>query len=293
MRDHVLPVLGEVAVDAIDVHAVRRVLDPLWAAKSEGGAPDTASRTRAHIEAVIDFASFEGWRGNPAPANPARWKGSLEHAYPPIAELKEDKNHDAVDPYQAAAFIAAVRELEGHDARALEFLAMTAVRTGSCLQATWGQIDRAGRVWSIPTTKTDQPQWVPLTDQMLRCLDRVAPGGNAPADICIFQIDRNAIYQCCQRVARKLKVKATPHGWRATFKTAAGLTGQDTTLTEAALSHAIGTEVCRRYDRATVHRNLLKHRRSLMAWWCGALDGNALTDPEDGESNVVPLTRVA
>jgi hypothetical protein len=63
---------------------------------------------------------------------------------------------------------------------------------------------------------------------------------------------------------------------------------------EAALSHAIGTEVCRRYDRATVHRNLLKHRRPLMAWWCGVLDGNSLTDPEDGEiGNVIPLTRVA
>ncbi|HXZ01228.1 MAG TPA: Arm DNA-binding domain-containing protein, partial [Stellaceae bacterium] len=63
------PVIGALPVQAIDTGLVMKVLDPIWTAK-----PETASRVRGRIEAILDFASARGWREG---ENPARWRGHL------------------------------------------------------------------------------------------------------------------------------------------------------------------------------------------------------------------------
>jgi integrase len=83
----------------------------------------------------------------------------------------------------------------------------------------------------------------------------------------------------CRTICKRLGLSpATPHGFRACFKTASGLVGQDPVLTEAALNHAIGTEVARRYDRREVHRNLLDRRRPLTEWWSDYVSGRTSPD---------------
>ena len=69
LRQYAERVLGNIAVADIDTDLVLRVLRPIWATKTE-----TASRLRARIEAIINYAVVDGDR-----ANPARWKGHLEH----------------------------------------------------------------------------------------------------------------------------------------------------------------------------------------------------------------------
>ena len=86
MRDHVLPLLGSIPVNAIDTGAVMRVLDPIWHTKAE-----TASRVRQRVENVLDYASTRGWREG---ANPARWKGHLANLLP---------SKDRVAPVQIGA----------------------------------------------------------------------------------------------------------------------------------------------------------------------------------------------
>jgi hypothetical protein len=53
LRDYVSPVLGRLLVESIATEHVLAVLEPLWAK-----FPETASRCRGRIEAVLDFAKF-------------------------------------------------------------------------------------------------------------------------------------------------------------------------------------------------------------------------------------------
>jgi hypothetical protein len=57
------PVIGELAVGAIDTAHVVKVIGPLWAAKTE-----TASRLRGRIESVLDWARVAGYREGENPA---------------------------------------------------------------------------------------------------------------------------------------------------------------------------------------------------------------------------------
>src|SRR4051812_48387577 len=61
------PLIGELSVAKVDTAAVMRVLVPIWTEK-----PETASRVRGRIEAVIDWATASGFRSGD---NPARWQG--------------------------------------------------------------------------------------------------------------------------------------------------------------------------------------------------------------------------
>src|SRR5262249_35717460 len=71
LRRFAYPVIGELPVSAIGTEEVLAVLQPHWASRTE-----TASRVRARIENVLDWARIQQYRGR---ANPARWTGPLEH----------------------------------------------------------------------------------------------------------------------------------------------------------------------------------------------------------------------
>jgi len=64
-----------------------------------------------------------------------------------------------------------------------------------------------------------------------------------------------------------------PHGFRSSFRTWAEETGEDWTLAETSLSHAIGNTVQRTYQRS----DLLEQRRPLMQRWADHLLGAAGT----------------
>ena len=65
------PVFGSLPVAEIDLGLVMKVLNPLWAKKTE-----TAKRLRGRIESVLGWAITSGYRQG---ENPARWRGNLEH----------------------------------------------------------------------------------------------------------------------------------------------------------------------------------------------------------------------
>ena len=71
---HVLPVFGAWPVSEVDTNAVLTALRPLW-----HRTPETASRVRGRIEAVLDFSRARGWRSG---ENPARWRGHLSELLP-------------------------------------------------------------------------------------------------------------------------------------------------------------------------------------------------------------------
>jgi hypothetical protein len=82
--------IQDVPVDAIDTQAVLGVLQPLWQR-----IPETASRLRGRIEAVLDFAKAHGLR---AGENPAAWRGHLALILPKRGKLT--RSHYAAMDYR-------------------------------------------------------------------------------------------------------------------------------------------------------------------------------------------------
>src|SRR5262249_11422506 len=115
------PVIGAVSVQAIDTGLVLRVLEPIWRKK-----PETASRGRGRIEAILDWAKVHGLRQG---ENPAQWRRHLQHSLPPKLKVRRVKHHAALPYAELPEFMTALRAQEGAAARALEFTILTAART--------------------------------------------------------------------------------------------------------------------------------------------------------------------
>lgn len=150
-------------VDEVAVEQILGVLGPIW-----NGKPETASRLRGRIEAVLDAAKVKGHRQG---ENPARWKGNLAHLL--SVRGKGVKHHAALDYREAAAFMEDLRGREGIAAKALEFAILTAARTGEVIGATWPEIDLEAKVWTVPgeRMKAGREHRVPLSDTAIAVLD--------------------------------------------------------------------------------------------------------------------------
>jgi Arm DNA-binding domain len=142
LRNYASPVFGTLPVQAVDLALVMKVLEPLWKTKTE-----TASRLRGRIEAVLDWATVRGYRRG---ENPARWRGHLDKLLPPRAKVQKVEHYAALPYAEIGDFVELLRGHDGIAARALEFLILTAARTGEIIGAQWGEIDRNEQVWAIP-----------------------------------------------------------------------------------------------------------------------------------------------
>jgi integrase len=145
LANHALPVLGPLPVAAIDTPLVLQVIEPLWREKT-----DTGARLRNRIEAVLDWATARGYRQG---ENPARWKGHIENLLPKRSDAHKTEHHAALDYRELSPFMVELRQREGIAARALEWLILTAARSGEVLGAQWSEIDLGERVWSIPADR--------------------------------------------------------------------------------------------------------------------------------------------
>jgi hypothetical protein len=127
LKTYVDPVFGSLSVPVVDTRLVMKVLEPIWTIKTE-----TASRLRGRIEAILNWAAVHEYRTG---ENPARWRGHLDKLLPEASRVRRIKHHSALPYDQIAEFIIALRAQEGMAARALEFLILTAARTGEVLGA--------------------------------------------------------------------------------------------------------------------------------------------------------------
>ncbi len=138
-----MPVADIATVDVL------RVLEPVWRQR-----PETASRVRGRIEAVLDYAKIRGWRDG---ENSARWRGNLKFALPAIADMRAVKHHAALDWRDMPAFVPRLRERDTSiGARALEFAILTAARSGEVRLAIWAEID-APDVLIFPGMRPKRP----------------------------------------------------------------------------------------------------------------------------------------
>jgi integrase len=167
--------LRPLPVAEVSTQDVLKVLQPIWSTK-----PETASRLRGRIEAVIDAARVAGHIDDRAP-NPARWPGHLEMLLPRPARLA--RGHHAAMAYGGvAAFMARLRRQESFAALALEFLVLTASRSGEVLGAQWPEIDFGAEVWTVPGSrmKASREHRVPLSAPAIGILEKLATVRSGP-----------------------------------------------------------------------------------------------------------------
>lgn len=266
------------ALDTIMTEHVLEVLTPIWQT-----TPETASRLRGRIERVLDAARAKGLRTG---ENPARWRGHLDSLLPRRQKLQ--RGHHAAMPYaDVPTFIAELRQREAVAALMLEFTILTAARTGEVIGATWAELDREAKLWTIPAMrmKAGRIHRVPLTDRCMQILDTVEKVRTSDY---VFPGPRKGKPFSNMAMATLLKVRMkhdtiTVHGFRSAFRDWAGeATTFPRELAEAALAHTVGSEVERAYRRG----DALEKRRKLMEAWAKYVG----TKPA---GNVVPMIRPA
>jgi len=264
LRTYAEPLIGKLLVKDIRSAHVIGVLEPIWTTKTE-----TATRVRSRIELVLDYATARGYREG---LNPARWKGNLDAALPNASKVAPVRHHAAVDVKDAPAFMRRLKEQQGMGARALEFLVLTAVRSGEVRGARWSEVDLEARLWTVPASrmKSGREHRVPLSNDAAALLAAL-PGDHLPDDH-VFVGTRGPLSDMSlTAVLRRMKVAATAHGFRSTFRDwVSEHTEYSGEVGEMALSHAIGDKVEAAYRRG----DLLAKRVSLMADWAAFLTGS-------------------
>ena len=251
------PSIGDMPVSSVELAHVVQVLEPIWKSKTE-----TATRVRQRIEAVLGWATVSGFRVGD---NPARWKGNLEHALPDPSKIRKVRHHPALDWQEIGEFMSLLQAREGVAARALEFLILTAARSGEVRLATWDEIDVDGRLWTVPghRMKAGKTHRVPLSESALRILHKLprhagsaylftSPRGGALSDMSI------------SAVCRRMEIAAVPHGFRSSFKDWCRCsTAYADEVSELALAH-VSTDSTR---SAYARDQLLSKRETLMEDW--------------------------
>jgi len=271
LKTYAYPVIGDLPVRDIGVQHVLDVLQPIWSTK-----PETASRVRMRIEAVLNSAKLMGWRTG---ENPAIWRGGLEAGLPPISRVRRIRHHAAMTSTDVADFMAALACREGIAARALEFLILTAARSGEVRQARRDQLDLDRGWWIIPADrmKAGREHRVPLSKRALTVIQQMPIVDDCPLIFPGFR-NRPLSDMSLSAVLKRMNVaNVTVHGFRSTFRDwAAEHTHHHPEVVEMALAHAVGNKVEAAYRRG----DMLAKREALMENWAQWCATNSNRRPE-------------
>lgn len=271
LNRYAFPRIGTRPIETLGACDVLDVLSPIWTAK-----PETAKRMRQRMSVIFDWAKSAGHYlgGNPVTG--------IKRALPTV---KPQVDHMAAMPWTGLpAFMEALGEREGLSALTLQFLILTATRSGEARGARWDEIE--GDVWTVPgiRMKRGKPHRIPLSPQAVAILDKARGLG---ADLVFPGVVKGRKGEHVQsvNVFRALFQRMgadgiTTHGFRSSFRDWASESAHaQREIAEAALSHTVGDAVERAYARS----DLFERRRGLMDAWGQYVSGHL-------GGNVVPMT---
>jgi integrase len=254
------PVIGRKRVSDISMEDVLKVLEPIWTHKTV-----TATRVRQRIETVMDWAKahklFAG-------ENPASLKSGLCQLLPKASKLIKVKHHPALPFSQAYEFVRALRQIESVPSQALEFLMLTATRSGEVIGAQWSELDLEHGVWVIPANrmKAGREHRVPLCKRALCILKDMLL--RKQSDYVFTDASGTKRMSHAAMLVTMKKISGfdqfVPHGLRSTFRDWASETTHVANETlELALSHTIRNQAEAAYRRG----DQLEKRAKLMQLW--------------------------
>lgn len=265
LEAYVFPTLGPLDVAQIGTAHVLHCLEPIWT-----GKPETASRVRQRIEAVLDYATARGSRSGD---NPARWKGHLETMLAKPTKVRRREHFPALPWRDMPAFMGKLRQRTGAAALALEFLVLTASRSRPIRLLEWRHLDLEQKVWIAPAglMKMAVEHRVPLgqaaLDVLKRAREEAPPRSDADLVFPGARQGRPLSDMSLTAVLKRMKRDdVTVHGFRSTFTDwAHERTAFPQVAVDQALAHAIGSKVEAAYRRG----DLFDKRRRLMDAWAG------------------------
>ena len=247
LETYILPRLGRRPVDSITTGDIQAIVNGLM------DKPAMARRVKMQVRAVLQWAvQMDHRQGNPAEQVKAA-RSTTEH-------------HEALPPAQVAGALAKVRESSEWRGAvlALHFAVLTAVRHGEARGASWGEVDLEAATWTIPPgrMKARKEHRVPLSQQavaVLREAKELADGSGL-----VFPAAKGGRLNdsILPKLASKLKLGCTPHGFRSSFRDWCGMTGQPGDLAESALAHTR-----QGVEGAYYRSDLFEQRRALMEAW--------------------------
>ena len=272
LATYAFPVIGRMLVSEVATPDVLRVLKPVWLTKQE-----TARRVRQRMGVILDWAKAHHMRAGDNP---------IEGTEAGLPEQKKQVEHHAALAYtEVGGFIRGLAEDGAEDITklALEFLILTACRSGEVRGALWGEIDLGKALWTIPAErmKARKDHVVPLSGRAVEILQQArALHCNAVLVFPSPTTHKPLSDMALTMFMRRRELPITAHGFRSSFRDwAAEETNTPSEVVEMALAHAVKSKVEAAYRRG----DLLEKRKVLMAAW-----GSYLMAPA-GNSNVVRL----
>ena len=262
LRNHAYPRIGNKSVSEITTADCLSVIEAI-----QHKVPETAKRVRQRMEVVMARAIAKGYRtDNPCLA----LDGVL------VSHKRAAVRHHSAVPYarvgDAIAHIRAGRASAPIKA-ALEFLILTAARSGEVRGAKWSEIDMTKRLWVIgpERMKARREHRVPLAPRAIEILGEmeayrdksggafVFPGSNGGVPISPVTFRKHA-----KGLKSADGEEATIHGFRSSFRDwCAERTEHAPEVCEAALAHGKANKIEAAYNRT----DLLAKRRTLMDDW--------------------------
>lgn len=259
LSDYAVPILGNKPVAEISLNDVHATLKRPWLEK-----PETASRVRSRIEAVLDWCTLRGLREG---ANPATWRGNLSLLLPPKTKVRRVQHHAAPTLDELRVAISYCRLHPSPVSALLLFTAATVCRVSEARLALKEEINED--LWVLPIERMkvekDVAHRVPLS---LLAREALAMGenhspylfsanGRSPVALDSPRLKLNDI----------LKKKVTTHGIRSTFRDWAAREGVEDAVAEKCLAHAWGDKTTQAYYRD----DLIDRRREVLDRWAQAI----------------------
>ena len=261
---YAFPVVGKLSLRHIRQEHILKILEPIWTTKTE-----TATRVRGRMESILDWAKVKGLRSG---ENPAAWKGHLDHMLPAPTRLKKIEHLTAVPVREMPGFMVKLRQAAGIAAQALEFLILTAARSGEVRGITWQEVSLEDALWVVPAErmKMKREHRVPLSDRAVAILKSQPRIDENPL---VFPAPRGSQMSdaTMSAVLKRMGVHATVHGFRSSFRDWCGdYTNYPRDLAEQCLAHGADDPVEAAYRRG----DALERRREIMNEWSKFVAGH-------------------
>lgn len=277
METYVFPLIGRRKVKDLKAQDFAAMLRPIWLDRQE-----TASRVKQRCHAVMDACVAQELIG----ANPV---GVVSKLLPKQDGKRERVVHQPSMPWQnVPAFISDVLHVGKPSLSKvmLEFLILTAARSGEVRAMTWNEVDLNEAVWTVPAErmKAKTTHRIPLSTRAVEILqaqqnkaehaDLVFPTvrSKVPSDMILTKFLRDHQVQSAEPGRT-----ATAHGFRSSFRNWASENSFPRDYAERALAHTISNQAEAAYHTT----DLLDQRRGMMEAWARHLSGI------EGRSNTV------
>ena len=257
---YVMPRLGKRLVNDIGSADILAVLQPIWAEKNE-----TAKRVKQRLGKIMTWAIAQGYRTD----DPTL---ALDQVLPKITRQPQ---HFKSLPYtEVASCLDAIRISSAMPMTklAIEFLVLTAVRSGEVRHADWREIDLDKKTWSIPAERTKTKQEahiVPLSGRAIQILKDAEAHGRSGLIFPGMTAGRPMSDMTMSKLVKELGFPVDIHGFRTSFRTwVQEQTNASFEVAEKALSHKTSSKIVAAYARS----DLFEKRRKLMEQWARYLN---------------------